>query len=103
MDEIALRRSIPDSVLPYPKGIRNRSKYVFWRIITPFHNYGRDFLLKTGVLRHEGRRNFTIGVLAPGKDIVEFLKYLEARGWGNNFIAWKEEEEIIGIRKIESF
>ncbi len=103
MDEIALRRSIPDSVLPYPKGINNRSKYVFWRLITPFHNHGRDFLLNVGVLHHESRHNYTLGTLAPGRDVAEFLKYLESRGWGNNFIAWREEGEIIGIRKIESF
>ena len=103
MDSTALRQSIPDSVLPYPKGAYNRSKYLFWKVITPFHNYWRDLLLSLGVLKHECRQHYIIGTLAPRRELVDFLKYLEGKGWGNNFIAWKDQDEIIGIRKLESF
>jgi hypothetical protein len=103
MDSIALRQSIPDSVLPYPKGAYNRSKYLFWKIITPFHNYWRDLLLSLSILKHEGRQHYTLGTLAPGKNVADLLKYLEGKGWGNHFIAWKDEDEVIGIRKLESF
>lgn len=103
MDSIALRQSIPDSVLPYPRGAYNRSKYFFWKIITPFHNYWRDFLLSFGILKHEGRQHYTLGTIAPGKKIEDLLKCLEEKGWGNHFIAWKDEDEVIGIRKLENF
>jgi len=103
MDSIALRQSIPDSVLPYPKGAYNRSKYLFWRVITPFHNYWRDLLLSLGILKHEGRQHYTLGTLAPGRKLEDLLKYLEGKDWGNHFIAWKDEDEVIGIRKLESF
>jgi hypothetical protein len=103
MDANALRRQIPDSVLPYPSGAYNRSKYVFWKIITPFHNYWRDLLLSLGILKHEGRQHYVLGVVAPGKHLDDLLKHLEGRGWGNNFIAWKDEDEVVGVRKLESF
>lgn len=103
MDEIALRKSIPDSVLPYPKGIYNRSKYVFWRIITPFHNFWRDLLLSLGILKHDCRQKYMIGVLAPGRKVEDFLKYLESRGYGNAFIAWKDTDEIVSVRKLMNF
>lgn len=103
MDQNVLRQSIPNSVLPYPKGAYNRSKYLFWKIITPFHNYWRDVLLSVGILKHEVRQHYALGVLAPGKKLEDLLKYLESKGWGNHFIAWKDEGEVIGIRKLEGF
>ena len=103
MDEIAPKRQIPDSVLPYPRGIYNRSKYVFWKVITPFHNYWRDLLLSLGFIRHEGRQNYVMGTLAPGMTVEDFLDYLVANGWANHFIAWKDEGEIVSVRKIVDF
>jgi hypothetical protein len=103
MDLNAPRQGIPDSVLPYPKGIYNRSKYVFWKIITPFHNYWRDTLLSLGFLKHDRRQNFAIGTLAPGRSVEDFLKYLEVHGYGNHFIAWKDRDEIISVRKLVDF
>lgn len=103
MDANALRRQIPDSILPYPKGAYNRAKYVFWRIIYPFHNIGRDFLLFAGIIRHHGRQNFVLGTLAPGKTVEDLLSHLEKGGWGNHFIAWKDEGEIVSVRKLVDF
>jgi hypothetical protein len=103
MDENALRRSIPDSVLPYPAGAYNRSKYIFWKVITPFHNFWRDFLLSSGILKHDCRQSYLIGELAPGRNIEDFLKYLERHGYGNHFIAWKDTDEIVSVRRLISF
>lgn len=103
MDENALRQSIPDSVLPYPKGAYNRSKYLFWKLIYPFHNGGRDFLLSIGVIHHEGRQNYPIGKIAPDKDIKDFLNYLEECGYGNQFVALRDDEEVISVRKVIDF
>jgi len=103
MDSEALRRTIPDSVLPYPKGPYNRSKYWIWRIITPFHNFWRDLLLSTGILKHDNRQHYLIGTLAPGRKVEDFLKYLEGEGYGNHFIAWKDTDEIVSVRKLVNF
>lgn len=103
MDAKALQRQIPDSRLPYPKGAYNRAKYVFWRIIYPFHNVGRDVLLGLGIIHHNGRQRFEFGRLAPGKTVDQLLLYLEKEGWGNHFIAWKDEGEIVSVRKLVDF
>jgi hypothetical protein len=103
MDFTAPKQSIPDSVLPYPKGIYNRSKYVFWKVITPFHNYWRDLLLSLGFLKHEGRQNYLMGSLAPGKTVEDFLAFLVGHGWANHFIAWKDQDEIVSVRKLVDF
>ena len=60
-------------------------------------------MLSLNILKHEGRQHYTLGTLAPGVDLVDFLKHLEGKGWGKNFIAWKDEGEVIGVRKLESF
>jgi hypothetical protein len=103
MDSEALRRTIPDSVLPYPKGPYNRSKYWIWKIITPFHNFWRDLLLSLGILKHNCRQNYVIGTLTAGRRVEDFLKYLESHGYANHFIAWKDTDEIISVRKLISF
>ena len=103
MDEIALRQSISDSVLPYPKGFRNRSKYVFWKVIYPVHGTGRDILLSLGILHHEGRQNYLVGHLAPGRTMEEFVKYLEGKQVCNHFVALRDDDEVVSLRKPVDF
>jgi hypothetical protein len=103
MDSTALRQSIPDSVLPYPNGLYNRSKYYFWKIIYPFHMTGRDVLLSLKIIHHEGRQNYVLGKIAPGKTAEEFLQYLETKDFFNHFIAWKDDEEIVSVRRLVDF
>jgi hypothetical protein len=103
MDETALRSQIPDSVLPYPSGIYNQSKYVFWRLIYPFHNVGRDALLDFKIIHHHGRQNFVLGRIAPGRTIEGFLSYLEGQEFGNHFIAWRDDQEVVSVRRLVNF
>jgi hypothetical protein len=103
MNAEALRKAIPDSILPYPSGPWNRTKYIFWKIITPFHNYWRDLLIELNILKHDFRQDYFLGVLSPGRDLEDFLKHLVAHGYANHFIAWKDADEIVSVRKIESF
>jgi hypothetical protein len=103
MHRTALQQQIPASVLPYPKGAYNRSKYLFWRVLYPFHNAGRDILLSAGIIHHSGRQDFILGYVAPGKTIEEFLRYLEGREFLNHFIAWKDDEEVISVRRLVDF
>jgi len=103
MDGLALKNRLPDSVLPFPDGLWNRTKYVFWKAITPGYLFGLNLLLALHLLHHEGRQLFVIGRLAPGRSLDGFLAYLEAKGFANHFIAWKDDDQIVSLRKLESF
>ncbi|MGD1003120.1 MAG: hypothetical protein ABR884_00905 [Minisyncoccia bacterium] len=103
MEETALRQSIPDSVLPYPKGFRNRSKYMFWKVIYPVHGTGRDVFLSLGILHHEGKQNYLMGHLAPGRSMEDFVTYLAAQGFLNHFVSLKDDDEIVSVRRVMDF
>jgi hypothetical protein len=90
-------------VLPYPDGLWNRVKYVFWKTITPGYLWGLNLLLRLRILHHEGRQNFTLGTLVPGRKIDDFIQYLHFRGFFNHFIAWKDDGQVISLRKLENF
>lgn len=100
----AFKGRIPDSVLPYPKGFWNRTKYIFWKLISPGYEWGRDTLLRLGIIHHEGRQNFLIGTLAPRVKIEDLLAYLiDVQGFANNFIAWTDDGEVLSLRRLENF
>ena len=103
MDATAIRRSIPDSVLPYPDGAWDRVKYKFWKGVYPVHNNIRNALLATHILKHEGRQPYAFGVLAPGRTMQGFLKHLEFEGFGNHFIAWEDDDQIASLRRLDGF
>ena len=95
---------IPDSVLPYPEGIWNKAKYFVWKyVISGGFEWGRDLLLRLGFIRHEGRQNFVIGHLAPGVKVEEFLSYLITQNFGNQFVAWIDDEQVISLRRLDGF
>jgi hypothetical protein len=103
MDETVIRQSIPNSVLPYPKGFRNRSKYVFWKAIYPVHSTSRDILLSLGILQHKGRQNYLLGHLAPGRTVEDFVQYLGTKHFLNHFVALKDDDEAISVRRPVDF
>lgn len=103
MDATAIRRSIPDSVLPYPQGAWNRTKYAFWKALYPAHNKIRNALLATHLLSHEGRQAYVFGRLIPGKTLEDFLKHLETHQFGNHFIAWEDDDQVISLRRLDGF
>ena len=103
MSTNALKTAIPDSVLPYPKGLWNRIKYVFWRAITPGYETGLDLLVKLRILRHDFRQDFLFGKIAEGRNVEQFVQYLHTKGLNNHFIAWKDAGQMISLRKLEGF
>ena len=103
MDATAIRRSISDSVLPYPDGAWDRVKYKFWKGVYPMHGVGRDMLLSLGILHHEGKQNYLIGIINPDRDVESFILYLESIGFLNHFISLKDDGEIISVRKAIDF
>jgi hypothetical protein len=103
MDVTSLKTIIPDSVLPYPDKARDRVKYFFWRMVFPRpYNNIRDGLLTAGLIKHGGRQHYLIGRL-PTEKIEEFLRYIKTQGFGNHFVAWEDNDEVIGMRRLDGF
>ncbi len=99
-----LKRIVPDSVLPYPERPADRVKYFFWRMVFPRTYRGvRDGLLSAGIIKHGGRQHYPLGRLSHDKNMTDFLEYMREQGFGNHFVAWEDEEELIGLRKLDGF
>jgi hypothetical protein len=103
MAEKATKKPIADSILPYPEGIFNRVKYKTWRGVYPYYEDIRDTLLKVGLIRHKGRQPYVLGYLAPGRNVDDFLVHLETQGFGNHFVAWEDDDQVISVRRLDGF
>ncbi len=101
--KVSIKGAIPDSVVPYPGGVVNKAKYFFWKAYTPIHVWGMNLLLRLHILHHEGRQNFLLGKLAPGVKLEDFLVHMHAQGWGNHFVAWHDDGQVMSIRKLVNF
>ncbi len=96
-------RAVPRSRMAYPTALHDRIKYVFWMFYTPLHPYLRDLSTSLRILRHEGRQDFLLGILDPARSLQEFVAFLVAQGFGNHFIAWKDDDEIVSLRRTVGF
>jgi len=103
MDAAALRKHIPDSEIPRPTDFGSVVKYWFWRGVYPFFADIRNGLLALHILHHEGRQNYLLGHLAQGRTVEDFLKYLATHQFGNHFVAWEDDGELIGLRRLDGF
>lgn len=99
----AWEKTLPYSKMVYPSSFGDRIKYLFWRLYTPFHPIVRDIAIALRVVKHKGRQNFVIGKIAPEKSFKEILNFLVENGYGNHFIAWKDDGEIASLRKVVDF
>ncbi len=99
----SLVSNIPVSTLPFPSGMWDRIKYLFWRGITPYFLSVRDTLIKYHLIHHAGRQQFLLGKLDSMEKFGPFLTYLQSRGFGNHFIAWKDEGQIVSLRRFDGF
>ncbi|OHA27068.1 MAG: hypothetical protein A3C06_01040 [Candidatus Taylorbacteria bacterium RIFCSPHIGHO2_02_FULL_46_13] len=95
--------SLPASRMAYPDTLANRLKYAFWRFYTPCHPYVRDAVISLGIVRHVGRQNFILGTVAPHLTLKEFTSFLISQGYGNHFVAWEDEGEIVSLRYVKDF
>ena len=61
--------------------------------------------MKWGVIWHKkGRQRYHIGWLAPGRTLRELKEDLHSRwGFGNHFIAWIDDGQVLGWRKLVDF
>jgi hypothetical protein len=96
-------KQLPRSKMSYPRSLRDRAKYVFWRAYTPAHPLFRDAALRLGMVKHKGRQNYLLGHIAPGQTVQEFVDYLVSKGFANHFVAWKDDGEVVSLRRVENF
>jgi len=96
-------KSLPASQMVYPTALTDRIKYAFWRIYTPYHSWVRDTATKARIVRHEGRQDFLFGVIAPHLTVQEFVMSLIEKGFGNHFVAWKDDGELVSLRYVKDF
>ena len=95
--------SLPRSKMRYPTRLRDRAKYLFWRAYTPLHPLVRNTSLALGVVKHAGRQNYALGHIAPGISLQDFVAYLVSQGFANHFVAWKDDGEVVSLRRVENF
>ena len=94
---------VPQSRMSYPTTFLDKCKYWFWRIYTPIHPYVRDISTFIGIVRHSGRQNFLLGTVSPAHTTREFVSFLVEQGFGNHFVAWKDTDELISLRRTDGF
>lgn len=80
-------------------------KQKIWHFIYKFFPTFQKAFLKWHLIFHEkGRQRYHIGWLAPGKKLEGLKKHLhEQWGFGNHFIAWNDESQVLSWRKINDF
>lgn len=105
MKGLSLRSSeIPVSALPYPSGTWDRIKYYFWHAITPSFLKIRDVLISLHLIHHDvGRQRYLLGTLRSVQKFGSFLSYLQSEGFGNHFIAWKDNDQLVSLRRFDGF
>lgn len=96
-------RTIPSSRMVFPRRNVDRAKYVFWRAYTPFHPYVRMTCNSLRITRHSGRQDFLFGTLKAEYSVQDLVAHLVAQGWGNHFIAWKDDGQVVSLRYVENF
>lgn len=96
-------KSLPSSRMVFPSSPKDRLKYFFWRLYTPYHPFVRDAALALRIARHRGRQDYLLGTVAPHLTIKEFISSLIAQGFGNHFVAWKDEDEVVSLRYVKDF
>lgn len=96
-------RALPASKMIRPTSLTGQVQYVFWRLYTPWHPFFRDTLTTIGVLKPHQRQDFLLGTIAPHLTIQEFISLLVDQGFGNHFVAWKDEGEVVSLRYVEDF
>jgi hypothetical protein len=76
-----------------------------WKHLYRYFPWLQKHLLKWHLVWHEkGRQPYHIGWLAPGKTLEELEKHLHTEwGFGNHFVAWKDNGQVLSWRKLEDF
>jgi len=83
----------------------DKLKQDIWDFVYSFFLPARKFLLKIGLVWHrKGRQKYHIGWLRPGCTLEELKNHLHDKwGFGNHFIAWIDEDQVLSWRKLTDF
>ena len=83
----------------------DKIKQQIWSFVYSFFLPVREFLLKKGIIWHKkGRQKYHIGWLAQGKSLEGLKNHLHKDwGFGNHFIAWIDEDQVLSWRKLTDF
>jgi hypothetical protein len=82
-----------------------RIKSYIWHKIYFAFPWLQSHLLKWHLVWHDkGRQKYHIGYLDPSKTLQELEKHLhENWGFGNHFIAWVDDGQVLSWRKLVDF
>lgn len=76
-------------------------KRIYWALLSPIYPSARDALLFLGLLWHErGRQRYHLGWLRAGRKVAELEVHLAGKGFLENRIAWIDEGEVLGLRRL---
>jgi len=83
----------------------DKLKQKIWHVIYKFFPTLQKALLRMGIIHHEkGRQRYHIGWVAPGRTLAEIKVHLHTKwGFGNHFVAWKDEGQVLSWRKLQDF
>ena len=83
----------------------DKIKQKIWRGIYKFFPTFQKWLLKEHLIWHEQKRQrYHIGWLAPGKTLGGLKRHLHEKwGFGNHFVAWTDEGQVLSWRKLADF
>lgn len=98
-----LEKLLPRSEMVYPSASLDRLKYRFWRVYTPIHPFVRNTALTLRVVSHSGRQNFLVGKISQAHSMKDVIDFLISQGYGNHFIAWKDDGEVVSLRRVVGF
>ncbi len=96
-------KKLPHSTMVYPDGAWNRVKYIFWRAYIPLHPYVRDIAVSIGAVKHSGRQPFLLGRVESHIPMKSFISHLIDIGYGNHFVAWHDDDELVSVRMTDGF
>jgi hypothetical protein len=107
-------KELPTSRMVYPSAPHDQCKYWFWKMYTPLHPFVRDASFRLGIgkfvlkrvvpeIKHAGRQDFLFGTLNPERSVQEFVSFLISKGFGNHFIAWRDTDELVSLRRTVDF
>lgn len=94
----------------FPPSLLQRIKYFLWRLYTPIHPHVRDSLTALGVMSSSAkarrwgmRQPFLLGTIAPHETPRTVVEHLAKQGFGNHFVAWEDDGEVVSLRYAENF
>ena len=96
-------KRIPRAHVARPTKLKDWVKFGVWIIIVPLHPYGKEVLLRMGIIKHSGRQKFLLGKIAPGETIESVSMRLVEHGYGNHFVAWDDDGQVVSLRNTPSF